>query len=139
MEASLELRGEPDQLDTLMAFLGEFWQSAALPEAGRFPFELSLEELFMNVAMHGSAGTEAPRTVEIRIAVDAGEVRVDLKDDGVAFDPFSEAPVPDLDEAIEDRPVGGLGVFLVKEMMDQVAYERRGQHNCLTLRKRIDA
>jgi len=139
MEARLELPGDPAHLDALMAFLGEFWQSAALPEEAKFPFELSLEELFMNVAMHGSAGSATPRTVKMRITAADGEVRVDLKDDGIAFDPFAEAPVPDLDIDIEDRPVGGLGVFLVKEMMDQVTYERRGEHNCISLSKRVDA
>ncbi|HEX4193960.1 MAG TPA: ATP-binding protein, partial [Stellaceae bacterium] len=66
-----------------------------------------------------------------------GEMIVtELSDDGRAFDPLN-APPPDLDSAIEDRRIGGLGVHLVKTMMDDVTYAYRDGRNHVTLRKKI--
>ena len=59
-----------------------------------------------------------------------------IADDGRPFDPLTEAPEPDLESAIEDRPIGGLGVHLVRTMMDEVRYRREEGKNRLTLVKR---
>ncbi len=59
-----------------------------------------------------------------------------IEDDGIAFDPLI-APPPDLDSDIEDRPIGGLGVYLVKEMMDEVEYARADGRNRVTLVKNV--
>lgn len=136
MEARIELPGTAEQLDTVMGFLSAFWGDADLPPGGQFPFELSLEELFMNVAMHGSAGSDTPRTVVLALHAAGSTVTAVIEDDGIAFDPLN-APPPDLDSDIEDRPIGGLGVYLVKEMMDQVDYARADGRNRVTLVKNV--
>jgi serine/threonine-protein kinase RsbW len=66
------------------------------------------------------------------VAADAIELVVE--DGGPAFDPLQQA-TPDLEAALDDRPVGGLGIHLVRQMMDEVAYQRTGQRNRLTMRK----
>jgi len=136
MEARIELPGTAEQLDSVIGFLSSFWADAGLPPGGQFPFELSLEELFMNVAMHGSAGAETPRTVVLALRADGTTVTTVIEDDGVAFDPLN-APPPDLESDIEDRPIGGLGVYLVKEMMDRVDYARVDGRNRVTLVKDV--
>jgi anti-sigma regulatory factor (Ser/Thr protein kinase) len=60
-----------------------------------------------------------------------------LEDDGVAFNPVARIP-PELPCALDDCKVGGLGIHLVKNLMDEVCYERRGGTNVLTLKKSID-
>ena len=59
-----------------------------------------------------------------------------MEDDGIAFDPFTSAPEPDLDASVEERRIGGLGVYFVKTLMDEAAYERRGDRNRITLTQR---
>jgi anti-sigma regulatory factor (Ser/Thr protein kinase) len=65
-----------------------------------------------------------------------GKLNLSLSDDGPAFDPLA-LPTPDLDAPLEERPVGGLGVYLVREMMDDVSYSHRGGRNCLSMWKSL--
>ena len=62
-----------------------------------------------------------------------GALTVVLEDDGIAFNPFSEAAMPDLEASVEERRIGGLGVYFVKSLMDEASYERRGEWNRITL------
>ena len=62
-----------------------------------------------------------------------------MEDDGVAYDPFTETPDFDPDQRMEDRRIGGIGVHLVRTLMDEVDYLRVGDRNRLTVRKRIEA
>jgi serine/threonine-protein kinase RsbW len=134
-EQRLAVPGEAAQLARLTQFLHEFWTGAALPAAAALPFELALEELFTNVVRHGSPPGTVAR-FEVSLALAAGAVTMTVEDDGRAFDPLA-LPAPDVTAAVEARPVGGLGVFLVREMMDAVHYERVGAHNRMCLTRRL--
>jgi len=96
---------------------------------------LSLDELLTNTISYGFADDKSHR-IGVTIELDGGIITVQLTDDGLPFDPFS-APDPDIDAALEDRPVGGLGVFLVRQLMDEVDYRRAGGRNIVTIRKQI--
>ena len=70
------------------------------------------------------------------LALEGDELTIRVEDDGRAFDPL-QAPPPDLDLPLEERPVGGLGIHIVRSVMDAVEYQRRGGRNVLTMRKTI--
>ena len=134
MERRTRVPADPKQLAVLNQFLQEFWTAAALPPAAMQPFELALEEIFMNIVMHGSEPGRTP-CVEVSLDGGAGEtVTMTVEDDGPQFDPLS-LPEPDVSSGLEERPVGGLGVFLVRQMMDAVSYERVGTRNQLKMMK----
>ena len=122
-------------LPALTTFLKDFWSETHLPAAAAVPFELALEEVFMNVVMHGSRTDRAPR-VDVSVALIDGGVTLIIEDDGPPFDPFS-LPAPDVTASLEERPIGGLGVFLVRKMMDRVRYQRRGARNQLEMTKHV--
>lgn len=96
---------------------------------------LGLEEVATNVVRHGGS---QPGSSEIEIEVTSSdeEVRVEVRDGGKAFDPFHEAPEPDLDAGVQDRQIGGLGVHFVKVLMDETSYSREGGRNHVTMVKR---
>lgn len=96
---------------------------------------LGLEELATNVVHHGG-GEEGASEIEIVIVSTDTEVRVEVRDSGRPFDPFHEAPVPDVDAELADRKIGGLGIHFVKTMMDETAYSREGGRNHVTMVKR---
>ena len=96
---------------------------------------LSLDELLTNVISYGYRDGEE-HEIRVTLTEEEGSLAVVLEDDGVAFDPFSDAPVPDIDADVEERPIGGLGVHFVKSLMDEVAYERRDDRNRITLIQR---
>lgn len=132
----LELTGESARLDEAIAFLQCFWRSEGLPEEGAFAFELALEELFMNVAMHGTVDSARPPRVNVSLSRKGDRVELIFLDEGTAFDPLA-LPEPDLNADIDARKVGGLGVFLLREMMDEVDYHQEGGWNRIRAAKRV--
>lgn len=96
---------------------------------------LGLEEVATNVVRHGG-GEEGGSEIEIEVASSDDEIRVEVRDSGKAFDPFHEAPEPDLDAGVEERKIGGLGVHFVKMLMDETSYSREAGRNHVTMVKR---
>lgn len=127
--------GDAAHLAALTRFLQEFWSAAKLPPAQALHFELALEEVFMNIVMHGSHPGVAAQVAVSLLAVDGG-LTMTVEDDGPGFDPLT-LPPPDLTASLAERRVGGLGVFLVRRIMDAVRYERVGTHNRLTMTKSL--
>ena len=127
---------EAKQLPALMQLLREFWSAGRLPPNEALNFELALEEVFMNVVMHGSRADHSPH-VEVSMTLLDGCVTMIVEDDGPPFDPLSLS-TPDVKASLEQRAVGGLGVHLVRQMMDGVIYERCGPRNRLRMIKHLD-
>lgn len=122
-------------LPVLTEFLREFWSAADLPPAQAAAFELALEEVFMNVVMHGSPAGTTP-WVEVSLSLTADALTMTVEDSGPQFDPLS-LPPPDVTATLAERRLGGLGVFLVRQVMDTVSYHRVGARNRLRMTKHI--
>ena len=122
-------------LPALTQFLNDFWLETELPAPLSAPFELALEEIFLNVVMHGSPQGSRP-WVQVSLALAEGGLTMTVEDDGPGFDPLS-LPPPDVTAGLNERPVGGLGIFLVRQLMDEVTYCRIGERNQLRMTKRI--
>lgn len=110
-------RGLAEALDRLDAF----WAAHGVPEDATFRLRLAVDELVNNVIDHGYPAT-ARGAVHLAAEWRADRVTLDLVDDAALFDPFA-APPPDLESEVEDRPLGGLGVHLVRELMDEARYD----------------
>jgi anti-sigma regulatory factor (Ser/Thr protein kinase) len=117
-------------LDELGRVAGEaerFCREHSLAEEVQFDLNLVLEELFINAVRHGGCeGTE--KAVYVRLEATENEVRVEFRDRGRAFDPHT-APPPDLSK------IGGLGIHLVRNIMQDFQYERSGDWNRITMRR----
>ena len=98
-------------------------------------FELALEEVFLNVALHGADSSRVP-SVELAVTASDTEVVLVVADDARPFDPLTLA-TPDIGAALEDRTIGGLGVHLVRQMMDTVSYTYEAGHNRLRMTKHL--
>ncbi len=134
-ERQISVPSDAVQLPALFRFLREFWIEFNLPSAAALAFELALEEVFMNIVMHGSDTAHVP-TVRICLTVTDSGVTLTVEDDGAPFDPLL-LPAPDVTASLEGRGVGGLGVFLVRQLMDSVTYQRRGTMNQLRMTKSV--
>jgi serine/threonine-protein kinase RsbW len=127
---------ESSQLAVLNQFLREFWTTAGLAAERMGAFELALEEIFLNIVMHGSRPGAAPR-VEVSLDLGTDLVTMTVEDDGPEFDPLTLAH-PDVTASLADRRVGGLGVHLVRNVMDTVSYARLAGRNQLRMARRLD-
>lgn len=133
MKASLGLRGDGAELGRLIGFAEEFARSQSLPEAERSRLLIVLEELFTNAVKYGYAeGAAATGRIEVGLAVRRGRLEIHFSDDGRPFDPLSHAS-PDLGRKPADRPLGGLGLQLLRSLVDEARYRRERGRNCLIL------
>ncbi len=107
-----------------------------LPHKFIFQITLVLDELITNII---SYGYDAPGThsIEISLSLDNELLRIRILDDGRPFNPLQDAEEPELEVPLElrKRPIGGMGIHLVKSIMDTIEYERRENTNVLTLTK----
>jgi serine/threonine-protein kinase RsbW len=136
-EARFTLRNDLDELGRLAEEIEAFSDAQQLSPAVVHAVNLALEEIVTNVISYAFADG-ASHEIGVRLAIRDGEIVAQVEDDGAPFDPL-QAEDPDVTAPIDERRVGGLGVMLVKRLMDAVAYERLDGRNVLTIRKRLPA
>ena len=128
----LKLEADPERLSDITNAVEELGERERWPPDFLFRMNLVLEEMTLNVMTHGrSAGASE---LEVVVVCEADTVTVEIVDDGPRFDPLQDAPVPDPDASLDDRPVGGLGVYLVREMVDEVSYRYEDGRNRVLIR-----
>src|SRR5258705_1401501 len=109
------------ELSRVTATLDEFWQTLALHPDLQADLNIAVEEILSNVIRHGCSGD---RPITMCVAVSGEQVRIEIRDSGIPFNPLSH-PLPDPKAPLEQRRPGGLGILMVVTMMDQVSYERQ--------------
>ncbi len=132
---SLELTADLDALAALADFLAAKAQELELPEEALRALELSADEALTNVVNYAYPEGQ-PGVVRLVLEKDGEWVRLVIEDEGRPFDP-EQVPEPDLDAPLEERRIGGLGLYLMDKMMDEVIRSREGGVNRLILAKRI--
>jgi anti-sigma regulatory factor (Ser/Thr protein kinase) len=120
-------------LPEVLDFVEDFLAAAAVDQSRRFPVELSVEEVFTNLVRHNAGGGD---DIGLRLRLDRGELSIAVMDyDAPRFDITTDAPEPDVDEPLEKRTPGGLGILLVKKMMDRVEYRHENGTGTILLSK----
>jgi serine/threonine-protein kinase RsbW len=118
-------------LHAAMEFVRTGAQEASLPEERIGELDLLIEEIFMNVCCHAYVdGRQGVVTLAYSIPT-PGELSVEIADQGAAFNPLTAA-APDLTLNLQSRPIGGLGIFLVKTLAPSIVYSRDRDWNRLT-------
>jgi serine phosphatase RsbU (regulator of sigma subunit)/anti-sigma regulatory factor (Ser/Thr protein kinase) len=128
-----ELRFDPvrdEDLSAALAFVEQGAESAGLSPKSAMSLCLAVEELFVNIIRHAYGEGNGPAIVGLRRLSDVGGLAVRLRDWGRPFNPL-EAPTPDIHQAEEERSIGGLGIFMARKKVDEMAYERAGDENVL--------
>jgi len=126
-----------DSLDAVMEFVGEMLSSAGCSMKTQLQVELVVEEIFVNIANYAYAPGSGKATVRGRIVEDPRGLELAFIDGGRPYNPLAKED-PDTSEPLEDRQVGGMGIFLVKKNVDDISYEYKDhQQNILTIRKNI--
>jgi serine/threonine-protein kinase RsbW len=123
------------EIERVVEFAERFGEEHQLPAELVMTMHLVLDELVANIINHGYDDT-AEHQIHVTLALDDSVLGIRVEDDGRPFDPL-EAPPPDLDLPLEERPVGGLGIHIVRSVMDTVEYQRNGDRNVLIMRKTI--
>ncbi len=133
---TIRLKNNLTELERLSQMVSEFGEAHRLSPKIVYALNLSLDEILTNVIYYGYEDTNE-HCIIIRISLKDEVLTAEVEDDGRAFNPL-EAAKPDLKKPLEERQVGGLGIHLVKNLMDTVAYKRLGGKNLLVMKKKIN-
>jgi serine/threonine-protein kinase RsbW len=123
-----ELTAKQDAISVLTERVTAYLVDCGIDAHAVHHMALVLDELLTNVAVHGGAGNAA---VSVRLTVSPDRVTAEMVDGGAIFDPRVER-IPDVSAGAEQRPVGGLGLWLVHRVTQDLAYERAGERNRTT-------
>lgn len=130
----LTLRNDLAEIPRVADAVEAFCEPLAPPMKDLMAVQLAIEECITNVIQHGYRD-DAPHTFTVELSAPAPDrIRLVITDDAPAYDPLAR-PEVNLALPIEERPIGGLGVHLVKKLMQHAAYERRANQNILTLER----
>lgn len=138
MSNRLQLRLDADlaSLPVLDEAVEEFGEAQDWAMDMMFQVKLALEEIAVNVINHGYG--QGGSAFEVDITSEPAALTIRITDEAKEFNPLTSSPAADVDASVDDRRVGGLGVHLVRTMMDEMHYERADGQNRLTLVKKRD-
>lgn len=120
-----------EELPDLVAAVEALGERDNWPGELTFRVSLVIDELVQNVVDYSRQAE--PVDVKVEVTSMEEDLVIEIIDEGIPFDPLTEAPEPDLTSAIEDRPIGGLGVHFTKTLMDNVEYCRESGKNHLKI------
>lgn len=132
---SCEFEAQIGSLEQINGFLNAQLNGNHLGKDILFDLRIAIEEVFANIIAHGLNRRQTDK-IGISLTHDPESIQVEVSDRGLAFNPLKIAD-PDLDVPPVERELGGMGIFLVKQLMDEVSYRRSEGRNILMLRKNI--
>jgi serine/threonine-protein kinase RsbW len=132
---SFELKSRLSELDNLCLNLEKLGKKIGLSKKLIFEINLALDELFTNIISYGF-NDEDEHNIKVTITPLKEEICLCIEDDGVPFNPV-EFEAPDVAGTVENCKVGGLGIHIMRKLMDDICYERCGDKNVLTLKKNL--
>lgn len=127
------LKNKLSEIRRISEIIEKFCENNNLPMRILFDINLSLDELLTNI-IHYGFGDEKEHTIIVKLSLSENILEITIEDDGKAFNPLNAKP-PNLDQSIEDKPIGGLGIYLVKNLMTEINYKRLKSKNILVLTK----
>ncbi|KAA3626798.1 MAG: ATP-binding protein [Proteobacteria bacterium] len=116
---SFEDRVTLDTLDRVRAFVETCGDNLGVTEAALSDLKVAVDEAVTNIVLHGYGGEGGP--LSIRVEADGGDVHITIRDRAEPFDPSAQ-PAPRLEEPLNKRAIGGMGLFLVRKMTDDVRF-----------------
>ncbi len=135
-EMSFRLQNDLSQLEVIREKLELLCDENNLPDGFMLKINLAMDELFTNIVTSGF-NDDKKHWIDIKLSLKDDLLTIIMEDDGIAFDPAT-AKEPDITSPIEKRPIGGLGIYLVKTMTNSIEYKRVGNKNITILKKHID-
>jgi len=128
---SLRVPGSLDSLDAIARFVKEVAQSAQLDERSTYRLRLAVDEIATNVICHGYEEAGLVGYIELHASITKEALTIHMDDTGITYDPAQSVARSELflSKEIDERPVGGLGVFLAIQSVDCFSYQRHGGCN----------
>lgn len=138
MMSELTLEANTENLDQVLAFVDGHLEILECPIKIQMQVDIAVEELFVNIAQYAYKPNVGPVTVRVETTEKPPQaVSITFFDQGMPYNPL-EKENPDVTLSAEERQIGGLGIFMVKKSMDDIAYEYKDGQNILKIKKIIN-
>lgn len=125
-----------ESIPKVTAFVDEQLEQLECPMKTQMQVDVAIDELFSNIAYYAYNPEIGSATVRVEVTEDPLAVVITFIDNGVPYDPLAKAD-PDITLSVEERGIGGLGIYMVKKTMDDVSYEYKDGQNILRIKKNI--
>jgi anti-sigma regulatory factor (Ser/Thr protein kinase) len=135
-ESSITVPAQTGRLDEVLTFAGGAARDAGLDIKQLNNVSIAVEEIFVNIAHYAYPSGEGDVTVSVTVSQD--RLTIEFRDSGTPYDPLAKTD-PDTSLSADEREIGGLGVFMVKKLMDGVSYRYEDGKNILTMFKDISS
>lgn len=117
-------------------FVNEQLQASACPERARVQIDIAVDELLSNIAHYAYYPEAGLAVIRVEVLKEPLSVVISFIDNGKPYDPL-EKEDPDITLSMEEREIGGLGIYMVKKSMDEISYEYKDGQNILRIKKKI--
>lgn len=128
------IKNEISEVQRAMIIFEEFAHEHRIPMPVMLKVNIVLDELLSNIIKYGFEDEDRLQLIDIKIELQAGKLLLEISDRGLPFNPFQKTP-PDLSKSIEEREIGGLGIHLVRKLMDEHSYKRKIDQNVVLMIK----
>ena len=128
-----EIKNDLVEIETLTEQIADYYHQNGFDEAICYDVRLALEEAISNTIKYGYTDHDV-HTIYVRATFENSKLSLEIEDDANPFNPL-EAPEPNLSLPVEQKPIGRLGIYLMRSVMDQIQYERNGTKNILRMIK----
>ena len=132
----LFIEAKDENLDKVLAFVDEQLEAYDCPMKTQMQVDIAVEEIFVNIAHYAYVPGVGSATIRAEVSEDPLAVSLTFVDNGMPYDPLAKED-PDITLSADERQIGGLGIFMVKKSMDDVAYEYKDGQNVLTIKKNL--
>ena len=133
----LTIAATVENIETVTDFVNEQLEAFDCPIKAQMQIAIAIDELFGNIAHYAYNPEIGQATVRVEVVEDPLSVVITFIDNGVPYDPLAKAD-PDTTLSAEERDIGGLGIYMVKKSMDEIAYEYKDGHNILKIKKNLN-
>ncbi|MBQ7584372.1 MAG: ATP-binding protein [Lachnospiraceae bacterium] len=132
----IKIVAKVDNLDEVLSFVDERLEDAGCPVKIQTQIDIAVEEIYVNIASYAYGQETGNADISIEILDDPLTAVISFSDSGIPYNPL-EKEDPDITLPAEERPIGGLGIYMVKKSMDEVEYEHKEGCNVFTIKKRL--
>ena len=132
----LTIAATVENIETVTDFVNEQLEALDCPMKAQMQIDIAIDELFGNIAHYAYNPEIGKATVRVEVIEKPLSVTVTFIDNGVPYDPLAKAD-PDTTLSVEERDIGGLGIYMVKKSMDEITYEYKDGQNILAIKKNL--
>ncbi len=133
---SITVEAKIENVDKVTEFVNEVLEEKECPLKVQMQLDVAIDEIFGNIAYYAYGKGRGNATIQIEMEDNPPKITLTFIDQGIPYNPL-ESKDPDITLDIEDREIGGLGIFLVKKTMDELSYKYVDGQNILTMKKEL--